>query len=34
MAKETKETHSEIYDLSNKIARSTVAVIVVYTIPG
>lgn len=34
MAKETKETHSEIYDLSNKIARSTVAVIDALTQRG
>ncbi|MDA7701711.1 hypothetical protein N8864_04635 [Gammaproteobacteria bacterium] len=34
MAKEAKDAHSEIYDLSNKIARSTVAVIDALTQRG
>ena len=32
--KETKQVHSEIYDLSNRVARSTVAVVDALTSRG
>lgn len=32
--KETKQDHSEIYDLSNRVARSTVAVVDALTSRG